>query len=283
MEEHVHTTPDGDFITVASLKRGYSDAIVVLHGLNGSYQSVYVQGILKALQDVPADLFSYNQRGCGPVFNKTDKLYHCGFTEDVDYLLRHGLSSYNMVHFVGVSLGANVVLKYIGELGQNIPERLGEVIAINPPGPLTSGARHLDNSVYRVYFLMEMRRKGILKGKQFPDKIDIRKVRKALSLIAVDKHVTAPLAGYDDVWEYYKDASWTSFIDSIHKKTYLLTALDDPFFPRKDPPEKYCADHPYLEAHVTKYGGHAGHFYSHGRLSYHEIWVRDLINRLIRQ
>ena len=53
----------------------------------------------------------------------THKQYHLGYTDDLNYLvpelLRRGSGKYNRVYLVGFSLGANVVVKWLGEQQEN--------------------------------------------------------------------------------------------------------------------------------------------------------------------
>ena len=72
-------------------------------------------------------------RGCGGELNRTPRFYHSGETGDVNIVARRLLAEDPGSPFVfaGVSLGGNVLLKWLGELGDAVPERVIAAAAVS--------------------------------------------------------------------------------------------------------------------------------------------------------
>lgn len=76
-----------------------------------------------------------NFRSCSGEPNRTPGAYHLGFTDDLKFFLAHALPQEagrtQDVYLVGFSLGANVVLKLLGELQESalvsIPRLLNQI------------------------------------------------------------------------------------------------------------------------------------------------------------
>ena len=107
-------TPDGDFLDLDWIKNGNDKAIVLCHGLEGSSRSKYIQGAARYFSERGWDVLAINYRGCSGEMNRKLTFYHMGYTEDLETTLKE-TSQYKKVALVGFSLGANLVLKYLGE------------------------------------------------------------------------------------------------------------------------------------------------------------------------
>jgi len=122
----VRTVDDNDFfdvdITTSPTSRSSSKRIcVMLHGLESTSSSPLCQAMsaefvtLANVDEVHTICF----RGCSGRPNETPGAYHLGFTSDIKHYLEI-LAKENpdgRVYLSGFSLGANVVLKCLGELG----------------------------------------------------------------------------------------------------------------------------------------------------------------------
>ena len=107
-------TPDGDFLDLDWIKNGNDKIIVLCHGLEGSSRSKYIQGTARYFSERGWDVLAINYRGCSGEMNRKLTFYHMGYTEDLETALKK-TSQYKKVVLAGFSLGANVVLKYLGE------------------------------------------------------------------------------------------------------------------------------------------------------------------------
>src|SRR5687768_11350854 len=147
-------TEDGDFVDLVRLAGTPGrPRLVMLHGLEGAPRSHYARGLfLEAVRrGWAADLLIF--RGCGADPNRNARFYHSGDTGDVDAVARRLLSEDTSAPFVfvGVSLGGNVLLKWLGELGPAVPGRIVGAAAVSVPFDLARASRHIDRGFSRVY------------------------------------------------------------------------------------------------------------------------------------
>src|SRR6185436_5677521 len=115
-------TPDGDFLEIHRLpaKNG-QPRVLLLHGLEGTVRSHYAQGLLNeaARRGWGADLLIF--RSCGTEPNRTRRFYHSGETTDAALALERIAGEFptSPMAAAGVSLGGNVLLKLLGERGDD--------------------------------------------------------------------------------------------------------------------------------------------------------------------
>lgn len=269
-------TPDDDFIELVRVDAASAAAprLVLLHGLEGSARSHYVPGMLDeaARRGWGADLLLF--RGCGAEPNRTARFYHSGETEDLGFVLTRIAREHPGAPLLlaGVSLGGNVLLKWLGEQGLAERERrpshpaLARVVAaaaVSVPYDLARAARHIDRGFARVYqwnFLRSLRRKAAAKLARFPGAVDADAVRRARTIWAFDDALTAPLHGFRDAADYYARSSAIGWIAHIRVPTLLLSAWDDPFLPREVLGEvaSIARENAALATEFPRRGGHVG-------------------------
>ena len=167
-------TNDDDFLDLHRLN-GPAGAprLLILHGLEGTVRSHYAGGLLHEAQrrGWAADLLIF--RSCGDEPNRALRFYHSGETSDLDAVVRRLVADdpARPLLLVGVSLGGNVLLKWLGEQGDHAPEQLRGAAAVSVPFDLGRGARHLDRGFsrfYQAHFLRSLRQKAIGKSTRFP-------------------------------------------------------------------------------------------------------------------
>ena len=260
------TTPDDDFIEVLRLDAGPDrPRLFMLHGLEGSVRSHYVSGLfqLARRREWGADLLLF--RSCGTEPNLAPRFYHSGETTDVAFAISRVLEEFPAAPVVlcGISLGGNVLLKWLGERGDSLPGRVLGAVAISVPFDLERGARHISRGFSRIYerhFLRTLRQKADEKLQRFPQLFDGRAMRRARTLYEFDDVVTAPVHGFRSAHDYYWRSSSVRFLDRIRRPTLLLNALDDPFLPSDvlDAVRAIARSNPYLTVEFSQRGGHVG-------------------------
>ncbi len=259
-------TPDGDFVDLdwlAGRDRG-APLVVILHGLEGSFRSHYVSGLLRELAEVGWRGLVVNFRSCGGEVNRSRRMYHSGDTEDLEFIisrltarepdLRLGL--------VGVSLGGNVALKWLAERGEDAPAQVAGAVAISTPFNLAACAaaldRGLNRTLYTVNFLSTMKIKLDKKAKIYEGVLDLPAARKAKTFAEYDRLVTAPLGGFANERDYWARSSSGPLLTQIRRPTLMINALNDPFIPAVTLPRAVIAKSRWLEAAFVAEGGHAG-------------------------
>ena len=259
-------TDDGDFVDLLRLEapRGRPH-LVVLHGLEGAPRSHYARGLFleAARRGWAADLLIF--RGCGTELNRAPRFYHSGDTGDVEMVARRLIAADADAPFVfaGVSLGGNVLLKWLGELGAAVPHRIVGAAAVSVPFDLERASRHIDHGFARVYqhhFLRSLRRKALAKLDRYPSLMSRERVERARTLYDFDDVVTAPVHGFSDAADYYTRSSSIRFLSRIRVPTLLLNAADDPFLPSEvlDEVRTLASENALITVEFPDSGGHVG-------------------------
>jgi predicted alpha/beta-fold hydrolase len=285
-------TEDGDFIDLVRLEAAPGRPhLVILHGLEGTPRSHYARGLFleAARRGWAADLLIF--RGCGEELNHAPRFYHSGETSDLDAVARRLLAADVDAPFVfvGVSLGGNVLLKWLGELGVLIPRRVIAAAAVSVPFDLARASRHIDHGFARVYqrhFLQSLRRKALAKLEQYPELVARERIESARTLYEFDDAVTAPVHGFGNADDYYSRSSSIRFLPAIRVRTLLLNAIDDPFLPSDvlDQVRREVASNDCIEVEFPAAGGHVGFVSGHNPLRpfYYAEWrVTEFLNHAV--
>ena len=259
-------TPDGDFLDLHHLDApAGAPILLLLHGLEGSVRSHYVQGLLTEARKRGWRAVVLIFRSCGDELNRTRRSYHSGETTDTELVLRHLEQSFPSVPFVlaGVSLGGNVLLKFLGEQGTHISSRVKAAAAVSVPYDLEKSSRYIDEGFSKVYqwnFLRSLRRKAGAKLAMFPDLVPRESLASATTMYAFDDCFTAPVHGFRNAADYYQKSSSISWLDKISIDTLLLSSVDDPFLPPQvlEKVRDIASRNPHLEVEFPPHGGHVG-------------------------
>jgi uncharacterized protein len=260
-------TPDGDVLELDRLDRHLATAprLVILHGLEGTPQSRYARGMLAeaARRGWGADLMYF--RSCAGTLNRARRLYHSGETGDLAFVVEHLVRQYEQAPlvFAGFSLGGNVLLKWLGERGADLPAQVRGAAAVSVPFDLARGARHIGQGFARLYessFLRSLKRKTLAKLEQYPDLADPARLARSRSIYEFDDAVTAPVHGFRTADDYYARSSSLGYLAAVRVPTLLLSAVDDPFLPPDVLGEvRAIAAHvPALTLEFVPRGGHVG-------------------------
>ena len=251
--------PDGDFLDLAwSGPRG-GDIVLFMHGLQGSIRSHYATGIMRALNRRGLRVCLMHFRGCGRETNRLPISYHSGKTDDPQAVIEHIQQRYGRAVFaaIGVSLGGNVLLKWLGE--QGAASALTRAAAISVPFRLGDAAKRLEHGGSRLYqrhLVGSLQRAYRHKFARMPSPLSID-VDELDTFRLFDDRVTAALHGFDGVDDYYTRCSSRQFVPAIRVPTLILHALDDPFmFPDSPPGADELPDCVMLELPTA--GGHVG-------------------------
>jgi uncharacterized protein len=261
-------TRDGDFVDLdwADGAPPGSPLILVLHGLEGSSQSHYAVGLMRRAVARRWRAVTLNFRSCSGELNRRLPFYHSGHTDDLDEVvsLLAGRERGLRLGIVGVSLGGNVLLKWLGERGSAAPAAVVGAVAISAPFDLASCTRVLDRGprcwVYTANFLRTMRAKVIDKAARDPElgrMVDLAELRRTRTFARYDRLVTAPLNGFADEHDYWRRSSSGPFVPHIRRPTLLVNALDDPIVP-SDALPRFGDLPPSVRAEFPARGGHAG-------------------------
>ncbi|MDD5250442.1 MAG: alpha/beta fold hydrolase [Rhodocyclaceae bacterium] len=285
------STPDGDFIDldwldendgrprsqplVAALHRearppwggpavgGATPLLVVFHGLEGSSRSHYARALMRAAQRRGWRGVVVHFRGCSGVPNLLPRAYHSGDSAEIDWILRRlrGAMPKTPLFAAGISLGANALLKWLGEQGIAASAVVAAAAGISAPLDLAAANAALAQGFSRIYawhFLRTLIPAALAKHARFPGSFDAVRAQAARTLYDFDDAVTAPLHGFRDAADYYARASAGPYLPGIAVPTLILNARNDPFLPAAALPAA-AAMPAAVTLELTDDGGHVGY------------------------
>ena len=259
-------TSDGDEVTVASaLSPASGPVLLLLHGLEGGLRSHYAGGIWAVARKKGWQPKMLIFRTCDGRMNRARRTYHSGETSDLDFIVRRLVREdpTRPIGLAGISLGGNVMLKWLGEQGDAAPTQIRAAIAISTPYDLARSSKAIDSGFSRLYqwnFLRSLKRKARVKAAQHAGVCDDKTLDSLTTMWEFDDRFTAPLHGFRDAADYYARSSSLGFLGRIRRPTLLLSAQDDPFHPRdvlRDV-EAMTAANPFVTPEFHERGGHVG-------------------------
>jgi uncharacterized protein len=259
-------TPDDDLLAIHRVQGGPDQPmLVLLHGLEGSPNSHYARGLLARAHALRWSAAAIVFRTCDGEMNRVPRFYHSGETSDLDFVVRRLTSQAPNTPLVlaGFSLGGNVLLKWLGERGPDVPPAVRAAATVSVPYDLARGSRYINEGFSRIYeqhFLRSLLRKTALKRKRFPDIAPSANLAALRTMWAFDDAVTAPIHGFRDARDYYERSSSLRWLSHIRVPTLLLSARDDPFLPAEvlDEVRDVARKNPALRCEFVDYGGHVG-------------------------
>ena len=206
--------------------------------------------------------------------NRKPRAYHSGDSEEVDWLV----GRLEPACAIGISLGGNALLKWLGQRGDAAPIR--RAAAVSAPIDLPAAGNALDRGLNRLlytrHFLATLKPKSLAKLERFPGIYDAERVRAARCFRDFDNVVTAPLHGFRDTDHYWSEAASAPWLERIRVPTLLVNARNDPFLPEPALVAAARKAAPCVVLEFPRTGGHVG--FVSGPFPGHHDW---LANRLL--
>jgi uncharacterized protein len=264
-------TPDGDFVDIDFALPEPADAnapvLALFHGLEGNSQSHYARSIMRAAADRGWRGLVPHFRGCSGEPNRLPRAYHSGDSAEGDWILRAVARRFPGARLfaVGISLGGNMLAKWLGERGTDA----GFVTAaasIGSPLDLAAGGAALAqgfNLVYTKMFLTTLKDKALAKAARFPGVASAEAIRSSRNLYDFDNAYTAPVHGFRDTEDYWTRASGKPHLNAVEVPHLVLNARNDPFVPAASLPRPREVSR-FVHLEQPAEGGHIG--FARGRL-----------------
>ena len=255
---------DGDFLDLDWRREGRDKLVILSHGLEGSSSAVYIQAMAKTLWQEGWDVLAWNCRSCSGELNRLARFYHSGVSDDLEQVLQHALAVHpaGQVDLVGFSLGGNLTLKLLGELGVRAPSRLHRAVAFSVPCDLASSSRRMESwlsrRLYMPRFIRPLLEKVAAKRAHHPEIPEVHPQRRLETFQQFDDHYTAPLHGFRDAADYWERCSSRPWLSQIELPTLLVQAANDPFLAEACYPYREARESEALFLEVPRGGGHLG-------------------------
>jgi predicted alpha/beta-fold hydrolase len=285
MEIQRITLEDGDFLDTYwyTIKNSTptTPIAILFHGLAGSYKSPYIQGVMKEFKKAGINSVLMHFRSCSGTINNLPRSYHSGETGDALFFIRLLKKRYPdaKLYGVGYSLGGNMLLKLLGEMGEKSLLLAG--VSVSAPMQLDTCANTINNGfskIYQNHLVKNLKNSLLEKYKQHDMKtlLNFKKedVKKIKTFWEFDEIYTAPIHGFKSAQDYYTKCSSKQFLKNIKIPTLIIHSSDDPFMstdiiPKKNELSTYCI----LE--LYSHGGHVG--FISGNIFQPEYWLEKRV------
>jgi len=278
------TLHDGDFLDLDWLGSPTEDLPItlILHGLGGSSDSHYVRGLTTKLAKHGIRSCVMHFRGCSGEPNRRARSYHGGETRDLNSTIQYLRTKFpdSIILAVGYSLGAGVLLKWLGEQGSSSVITAG--VAVAAPFDLRASAKKMEHGASRLYqfwLLRHMKNTVHRKSYLLQKHIDIAKLLKTRTFETFDDIGTAPVHGFKNAADYYLKASCGSYLGKITTPVLVINTIDDPLISNNSLRDKTrLGSGIILES--CQFGGHIG-FVAGLLPGCSTYWLEDRIWRYI--
>ncbi len=222
---------------LATLERpshdGGGPALILVHGLTGSADSVYVRNTARHFLALGHPVLRLNLRAAGPSRPLCGDIYYAGRSQDFRAVLRllpADLVARGLVA-VGYSLGGNMLLKYLGEEGAAAP--LQAAAAVSAPIDLSATCQYMmrpRNWLYHRYIIAAMKREATAPGARLTA-AERAAIMASGNVWEYDDRFIAPRHGFAGAEDYYDKNKAVRFMPAIRTPTLVIAAADDPWIP----------------------------------------------------
>ncbi|WP_281614561.1 alpha/beta fold hydrolase [Flammeovirga sp. SubArs3] len=277
-------TPDNDFFDVDTIVGVHKKALILMHGLEGSAHSTYILEMANFFSP-DYDIWAMNHRSCSGSLNLLYPSYHSGHTKDLKQLVNTLSEKYEEIYIIGVSLGGNITLKYLGDEGNKLPSVVKKVATLSVPCQLNSSAKVLQKRINLLYlqnFVISLKSKVVPKMEAFNmSQTLIDEVRSAKTFVEFDDRYTGPAHGFKDAEDYWSQCSSKEVLDRIIVPTLLINAKDDPFLSEECFPYEIAEKSEFLYLETPDYGGHVGFLTSLYKQRWYLSRIRNFLSKPI--
>ena len=284
----IFTLEDGDFVECFWYEKPKRDdtlpIVVIFHGLEGSYRSPYIQGIMDKLYKNGYSPVLMHFRGCGNKQNLKARQYHSGDTGDAKEWIEHISKRYknSQIFAIGYSLGGNMLLKLLGEMGKSgdIP-LISMAVSVSAPMLLSNSVKEINrgfSKVYQWHLLKHLKNSLKKKYRSHPLESLIglkeKDIDKISTIYEFDDIYTAKIHNFVTAKNYYNKSSSRQYLKYITTPTLIIHSLDDPFMTKEILPSKSEISNS-VELEISSYGGHLG--FIDGSFNKPKYWLEDKI------
>lgn len=243
---------------ISSPPQGNGRIVVVLHGWEGSHESIYVLSLAQLLFERGFEVVRLNLRDHGETHHLNRELFHsCRLPELIGALgaLQRQFCG-RALSAVGYSLGGNFLLRAAACAGES-GLALERVIAVSPVLDPAATLVALETAMpgYQGFFVRKWRRSLRKKQAAWPGDYDFSDVGRGLR--EMTERLVLRHSEFASLEDYLNGYSITGArLASLTVPAHILTSRDDPMIPAGG--LEHIARPASLTVTVTRYGGHCG-------------------------
>lgn len=257
--------------------------VAVVPGLANDSTSAYLKHLVFNVAKHGWNAVVINHRGLGGISVTSDCFYNAGWTEDVREVIGYLHRKYPNVPLfaVGTSIGANILVKYLGEEKESTA--IAGAAAVCSPWDLLIGerfiSRKLIQKVYDRAIAFGLQAYAQLHQARFTRLANWEGIKKSRSIRDFDNHATCLVGKFETADTYYRRCSSTSYVEHVSVPLLCVSSLDDPVCTREAIPWDECRANKNIVLAASKHGGHLAFF--EGITASRIWWVRAVLEFLI--
>ncbi|KAL6525204.1 hypothetical protein OROMI_030797 [Orobanche minor] len=175
--------------------------VVMIPGLTSDSASPYLKHLAFNTARNGYNVVVSNHRGLGGVSVTSDCFYNAGWTEDVRQVINYLHQEYSAapLFVVGTSIGANILVKYLGEDGENVP--IAGAAAVCCPWDLLIGSRFISRrliqKLYDRALTIGLQGYAQLHETRYSRLANWEGIKKSRSIRDFDTHATCLVGNYE--------------------------------------------------------------------------------------
>ncbi|XP_050214365.1 embryogenesis-associated protein EMB8 isoform X2 [Mercurialis annua] len=238
--------------------------VVVIPGLTSDSSSSYLKHLAFNTAKHGWNVVVSNHRGLGGVSITSDCFYNAGWTEDFREVINYLHNEYSKAPLfaVGTSIGANLLVKYLGEEGERT--HIAGAVAICNPWDLLIGDRFIARKplqkLYDRALTIGLQGYAKLHEPRYSRLANWEGIRKSRSIRDFDNYATCLVGKYKTADTYYRRCSSSAYVPDVSVPLLCISALDDPVCTREAIPWDECRANPNIVLATPKDGGHLAFF-----------------------
>ncbi|KAK1258465.1 Embryogenesis-associated protein EMB8 [Acorus gramineus] len=278
-KRQVFQIPDGgtialDWLMASDIGRGafghdiseddLAPIVVVIPGLMSDSSSAYIKHLVFKIAKRGWNVVVSNHRGLGGISLTSDCFYNAGWTEDVRRVINylHQEHPKSPLFAVGTSIGANILVKYLGENREETP--IAGAASICSPWDLVVCDRFITRRLIQRFYdrALTIGLQGYAQIHQtvYSRLADWEGIKKSRSVRDFDNYATCLVEKFETVDTYYRHCSSASYVGNVAVPLLCISALDDPVCTKEAIPWDECRANRNIILATTRHGGHLGFF-----------------------
>lgn len=239
--------------------RASGPPVVVVHGWEGSAESLYVLSLAQQLFERGLDVFRLNLRDHGETHHLNQGLFHsCRLPEVCGALRAIQRLTGRPLRLAGFSLGGNFMLR-VGAEARSAGLELVRIAAVSPVLDPQETLRALETGIdgYSRYFARKWWRSLRKKQVAWPADYDFRELRGTHDLRRMTAELVRRHTDFPSLEDYLNGYALTGArLSALEVPSLLIASRDDPIIPAAG--LERLAKPPALQLVVTERGGHCG-------------------------
>ncbi|GAY39639.1 hypothetical protein CUMW_045960 [Citrus unshiu] len=218
---------------------------IVIPGLTSDSAASYIRHLVFNTAKRGWNVVVSNHRGLGGVSITSDCFYNAGWTEDAREVIEYLHHEYPKAPLfaIGTSIGANILVKYLGEEGEKTP--VAGAAAICSPWDLLIGDRFIGRRL-----IQKLYDRALTIGLQDYAQLHEPRYSRLANWEGIKKTVDT----------YYRNCSSSTYVGNVSIPLLCISSLDDPVCTVEAIPWDECRANKNVVLATTWHGGHLAFF-----------------------